>query len=68
MLHFFTPCEELDGSSIFTKLSANYNVVQKYIDKIDANFIDYLNMKIRNILFYIQAKCLKNHMHHQTNK
>ena len=28
MLLFFTPCEELDGSSIFSKLSANYNVVQ----------------------------------------
>jgi len=64
MLLFFTPCEELDGSSIFTKLSANYNVVQKYVDKIDTNFIDHMNLKIRNIFFYIQAKCLKHHPHH----
>jgi len=50
---FFTPCEELDGSNIFTKLSANYNVVQKYIEKIDAIFIEYMNHKIRNIYYYI---------------
>jgi len=53
MLIFFTPCEELDGSSIFTKLSANYDIIQKYIEKIDSHFIEYMNLKIRNIYFYI---------------
>ena len=24
---FFTPCEELEGASIFTKLSSNYNII-----------------------------------------
>ena len=27
LLYFFIPCEELKGSSIFTILSANYNVI-----------------------------------------
>ena len=60
MLLFFTPCEELDGSNIFTKLSENYDIVQKYIEKIDANFIEYLNFKIRNIYFYINKSTLKS--------
>jgi len=24
---FFTPCEELEGGSIFSKLASNYNVI-----------------------------------------
>lgn len=36
MILFFTPCEELNGASIFTKLSANYNIVQPYVEQIDA--------------------------------
>jgi len=31
MLLFFSPCEELDGASIFTKLSANYNITELYV-------------------------------------
>lgn len=57
-LLFFTPCEELNGGSIFQKLAANYNLIQPYIDKIDAHFIDYLNYKIRNINHYLSQKCV----------
>ena len=61
MLLFFTPCEELDGSNIFTKISEDYDVVQKYVEKIDANFIEYLNFKIRNIYYYInESKLVKS--------
>jgi len=31
-LLFFTPCEELEGASIFSKLSSNYNIIQPYIE------------------------------------
>ena len=60
MLLFFTPCEDLDGSNIFAKLSANYDVIQKYIEKIDAKFIEFMNFKIRNIYFYIYKSTLKS--------
>jgi len=56
MMMFFIPCEELTGGSIFTKLSANYNLVQPFVEKIDESFIDYLNLHIRNINYYIQYK------------
>ena len=36
MILFFTPCEELEGASIFTKLSSNYNIIQPYVEQIDA--------------------------------
>ena len=32
MMLFFTPCEELNGASIFAKLSSNYNICQPYVD------------------------------------
>ena len=32
LLYFFIPCEELKGSSMFTILSANYNIIQKYVE------------------------------------
>lgn len=32
MMLFFTPCEELNGASIFAKLSSNYNIAQPYVD------------------------------------
>lgn len=53
MMMFFTPCEELKGSSLFMKLSANYNLIQPYVEKIDETFIDYLNRNIRNIHYYL---------------
>ena len=39
LLYFFMPCEELDGGSPFSKLSENYKIVQKYVEKIDSKFI-----------------------------
>ena len=27
LLYFFIPCEEFDGGSIFSKLSANYKII-----------------------------------------
>lgn len=32
---FFTPCEELNGGSVFSKLSGDYDVIQPYVEKID---------------------------------
>lgn len=46
---FFTPCEELNGTNIFAKLSDNYNVIQPYLDIIDREFIDWINNKVYNI-------------------
>ena len=56
MMLFFTPCEELQGGSIFMKLSANYNIVRKYVERIDVNFVKHLNVKIRNFNYYLKAK------------
>ena len=56
MLLFFSPCEELDGASIFTKLSANYNITELYVKQIDSYFIEYLNIKIRNINYYLKKR------------
>ena len=43
----------MKGASIFSKLSNNYDVIQPYIEKIDANFIDILNNRIRNTNNYL---------------
>lgn len=48
-LLFFMPCEELKGSSVFSKLSSNYDVIKPYIEKVDQSFITLLNKKIHNI-------------------
>ena len=56
MLMFFTPCEELNGGSMFSKLAANYNIIQPFVEKIDAHFIEYMNFKIRNIKYYLKDK------------
>lgn len=53
LLLFFTPCEEMKGGSIFTKLSSNYDIIQPYIEKIDAKFIDIMNNRIRNTNNYL---------------
>lgn len=39
-LLFFTPCEELDGGSIFSRMAQNFNVIQPYIEKIDSDLIE----------------------------
>jgi hypothetical protein len=52
-LLFFTPCEEMNGGSVFSKLAANYNIIQPYLDKIDGTLINLMNINIRNILRYI---------------
>ena len=57
-LLFFIPCEELSGGSIFSELSANYNIINPYIDKIDVAFIDEMNAKIKNVYHYISTKSL----------
>lgn len=52
-LLFFTPCEEMKGGSMFSKISNNYDVIQPYIEKIDTNFIKTLNNGVRNINNYL---------------
>jgi len=52
-LAFFTPCEELDGGSVFSRLSGDFNVIQPYLDSIDTDFIEQLNFSIRNINYYL---------------
>ena len=51
-LLFFTPCEELAGGSIFSLLSFNINIIQPYIDKVDQSFIEFMNSKIKNTIYY----------------
>lgn len=58
-LLFFTPCEEMKGGSIFSKLSNNYDVIQPYIEKVDAQFIKLLNYGIRNINNYLNKSIYK---------
>ena len=58
MLLFFIPCEELNGGSIFSELSANYNIINPYIDKIDVQLIDEMNARIKNVYHYINTKSL----------
>ena len=55
LLLFFTPCEELAGGSIFTKLSFDFNVIQPYVEQIDAQFLEILNLKIRNIHYFVNS-------------
>ena len=31
MILFFAPCEELKGSSVFAKLSYNFNIIMPYV-------------------------------------
>jgi hypothetical protein len=64
-LLFFTPCEELAGGSIFTKLSFDFNVIQPFVEMIDAEFIDHLNQKIKSINHYIA--CPTNSMDQNLN-
>lgn len=42
-LLFFTPCEELHGSSIFSKLSPNYGLVQPHLDKLNLQLLTLIN-------------------------
>jgi len=42
-LLFFTPSEELKGGNIFSRVASNYSIMQPYLEKIDAEFIEYMN-------------------------
>lgn len=43
-LMFFTPSEELHGSNIFSKLSHHFNLIQPYLEIIDSEFIQIMNI------------------------
>ena len=58
-LLFFTPCEELNGGSIFSMLAGEHNIVKPYLEKIDPDFINIMNQQIRNIQFYLNRHCFK---------
>lgn len=45
-LLFFTPAEELNGGNIFSKVASDYSIMQPYLDKIDAEFIEYMNVNV----------------------
>lgn len=68
LLLFFTPCEEMKGGSIFSKLSSNYDIIQPYIEKIDAKFIDIMNNRIRNTNNYLNKNIEKGKFISQTRK
>ena len=53
---FFTPMEEFQGGNIFSKLSNNYKVIQPYLDMIDNEFIDNMNISVKNIALYVDPK------------
>ena len=54
-LIFFTPSEELNGANIFSKLSNRYSIVQPYLEKIDSDFIQFMNKSVKNIAFYLKS-------------
>ena len=54
-LLFFTPAEELSGGNIFSKVSNKFSVMQPYLDKIDSDFINLMNMKVQNIALYVNS-------------
>lgn len=41
---FFTPCEELKGSSIFSQLSHDYNLISPYLERVDTSLIQRMNI------------------------
>lgn len=43
---FFTPSEELHGSNMFSRLSHQYNIIQPYMDVIDSDFINIMNLQV----------------------
>lgn len=55
-LLFFTPSEELYGSTIFSKLSNNYSVIQPYLERIDGEFIAHMNDHVENIALYVSVR------------
>lgn len=55
-LMFFLPCEELNGGSIFTKLAFDLNIIQPYLEKIDVEFINLMNTRIRNVKYFMNQK------------
>mmetsp|Transcript_26611 Transcript_26611/g.40611 ORF Transcript_26611/g.40611 Transcript_26611/m.40611 type:complete len:97 (+) Transcript_26611:4808-5098(+) len=59
-LLFFMPTEELHGANIFQRLSHNYQVVQPYLEMIDADFIQLMNSHVRNIATYLDPKVVIN--------
>ena len=49
LLQFFTPREELLGSSVFAKLAHQYSSLHEYLDKIDSEFMDKMQVSVKNI-------------------
>jgi hypothetical protein len=55
-LFFFTPAEELKGGNIFSRVSSNFSIMQPYLEKIDAEFIDIMNKSVNNISTFIKPE------------
>lgn len=67
-LMFFTPTEELHGSNIFSRVSNNYNIIQPYLEIIDKEFIQFMNMKVYNIALIVKtAGETNNYMGNEIN-
>ena len=55
-LLFFTPSEELKGGNIFSRVASNYSIMQPYLEKIDAEFIENMNSNVQNISTFINPE------------
>ena len=54
LLLFFTPCEEFNGGSMFSMLAENYRLIQPFVENINEELINHINMNIKNIHKYMR--------------
>jgi hypothetical protein len=56
LMLFFTPCEELDGASMFCILAPSYKLIKPIVEKINEELIIDINVNIKNINRYTSSK------------